>query len=420
MKHFLHYATAIFLLGILLVSCNGTTTEPDRSEPDKNTFTYDVEYADATVFVDSAGVSEYLVSFDEETQTYVFRANIPTLSDIKPGKQLLVFRKGLGEIVTVNTSGNSVTATTKPTTLDKVFKNAMISWDRTIRFNKELVPQVVDRKGMSHIMTPVTADSFDLELEMGEYTYKISWKMLGDDANVYIHVEKKIYEALRARYSLVGKINKFSTSSTITMQNSQLTQYQVSNPDVRGTVTMSVNCAGSGNDAVNLELPITLIKVPITVGPLIVMMNIKVQVVVSSIVPPDGSSLIDAKFEYESSTGFSFAGGQIKGLGAVGTYTMEKGNNAQTGASSAVAANFGLGFPRLEFSLFDNTILVPWVQTAMLLGGDYSSGINPCQQAKAQFIGAAGADFSAFGVTLKKNVTLWSVEKVLLKAGVCP
>ena len=414
---------ALFTTCVLfIVGCTpDNPTSPDTggvSGP--NTSKYDVTYTENTVYIDSADAVDAIVTYDKSNQTFTMVASDTNVKKLKAGSQLLVYRKALREVTSVNASGNNVVVQTKPTTLNKVFETASIDWEQTVNFNRDLVPQAIDKKGVAHIMTPVGPDSFNVELEMGDHTYKIAWKMLGDDAKVDLHVERKIAEALRARYSLTGTLHKFKTTASIRMDNGDLQKFQLSNPSVRGDFKMSVNCAGSGNEVINFELPVTLIKVPITVGPLVVVMDVKVQVVINSVVPHDGSSLIDAHFAYESSTGFSFEGGQIKGLGAAGTYKMEKGNTAQTGASTAIAATFGLGFPRLEFKLFDSDIMVPWVQTALLLGGDYAGGVRPCQQAKAQFIGASGVDLKFFGSTLKRNVELWNLEKVLLKAGQCP
>lgn len=411
---------ALVALSFTLFSCTeDSPAGPGPQTPEVSTSRYDVTYTDNTVYLDSAATARVLVDHNADTRTFTFRSDT-ALSHLAVGSQLLVFRKALGEVTSVTQQGSNVIVATKATTLNKVFEDAEIDWEQTVRFDGNMVPQVVDKKGQAHIMTPVGPDSFAVEIEVGDHTYKIFWKMLGDDAQVDLHVEKKIQEALRARYSLSGTLHKFKTTANIRMDNGELVKFELQNPNVKGKFKMTVNCAGSGNEMVNLELPISLIKVPITVGPLIVVMDVKVQVVVQSVVPHDGSSLIDAEFAYESSAGFSFVGGQIKGLGSAGTYKIDKGSKNQTGASTAVAANFGLGFPRLEFKLFDADVMVPWVQTALLLGGDYAGGVRPCQQAKAQFIGASGVDLKLFGHTLKRNVELWKLEKVLLKAGDCP
>jgi len=406
---------------IVLTACTDDPVAPVPSTggTEQPTSTYEVEYTSETVFIDSASTANTFLSVDTSGRIFTFRKSNTTVAQLKAGDQLLVFRKGMGQVASTSTQGEKIVVTTTSTTLNKVIKNANINWEYPVSFDGSFVPQAIDRKGVAHIMTPKTPDSFETEIEWGDFTYKINWKMQGDNAQVEIHVEKKIFEALRARYSMVGTLNKFKTTTNIRMQDGQLVKYELSNPNLKGQFKLSVNCAGSGNDAVNLELPVTLIKVPITVGALVVVMDVRVQVVVNSVVPADGSSLINVDFAYESSTGFSYEGGQIKGLGSSGTYEMNKGTATQTGASTPVAATFGLGFPRLEFKLFDTEVLVPWVQTAMLIGGDFVTGVHPCQQAKAQFIGAAGADLKLFGLTLKKNVQLWNQEKILLKAGDC-
>jgi len=414
-----YFMLALIALLLLLTSCTDTTSTGPTPEVVSSSM-YKVTYTDATVYLDSAAVQRALVAYDPSAQTVTLRAEDPAVAGITAGSQLLIHRTALREVTRVTQHGANLVVETRPTTLDKVYENAEIDWEQTVRFDGNMVPLMVDKSGFSHVMTPVGPDSFQVEVEVGDHTYKIFWKMNGDDAQVDLHVERKISQVLRARYSLTGTLHKFTTKASIRMQNGELQKFELSNPNLKGEFKMSVNCAASGNEAVNLELPVSLIKVPITVGPLVVMMDVKVQVVINSVVPPDGSSLINADFAYESATGFSFVGGQVKGLGSAGSYTITKGANTQTGASSAVAATFGLGFPRLEFKLFNADVLVPWVQTALLLGGDYVSGIHPCQQAKAQFIGASGVDLQLFGHTLKRNVELWKLEKVLLKAGDCP
>jgi hypothetical protein len=100
-----------------------------------------------------------------------------------------------------------------------------------------------------------------------------------------------------------------------------------------------------------------------------------------------------------------------------GNHSMDK-KKAQTGASSAIGVNYGMAFPRLEIGIFDN-IVVPYVQTSFLIGGDYT--FTPaCQQAKSQFIGACGVNFKFLGFSYNAKKTLWQEEKVLLKSGDCP
>jgi hypothetical protein len=154
------------------------------------------------------------------------------------------------------------------------------------------------------------------------------------------------------------------------------------------------------------------------VGPILVMINVKVLFVVNCVVPMDGSAQVDVKFTYNSTAGIKYDGTEVSADASMGDQSMDK-NVAQTGASSAIGVNFGLAFPRLEIGIFDE-VIVPYIQTAFLIGGDYTFGTHPCQQAKSQFIGACGVDFSFLGFEYSANKTLWQKEKVLLKSGDCP
>jgi len=147
-----------------------------------------------------------------------------------------------------------------------------------------------------------------------------------------------------------------------------------------------------------------------------VFINLKVLFVINCVVPVDGSSQVEVKFEYNSTTGIKYNGTEVSADASIGDQSMDK-NKAQTGASSAIGVNFGLAFPRLEIGVFDE-LIVPWIQTAFLIGGDYT--FTPaCQQAKSQFIGACGFDLSFLGFGYSAKKTLWQEEKILLQSGDC-
>lgn len=421
MKHVSRSFLALGLVAVVLLTLAGCTDDPVAPTPTPdapNTSSYTVEYKDGVVVIDSASTDRALVSVDSTRRNLVFRSGDAATSSIVVGKPLLVWRTAMGTVTSITPQGGETRVVLKPTTLPTLYKNASISYDNLVTWDGAAKPVLVDAKGMEHVMTPVGPDSFNVEIEWGDFVYKVDWKMAGENANVTINVEKKVLQGLRARYTLSGTIEKFRTKSTIQITNGATTEYSVENSNIAGDVKLALSVIGSGNDAVNFEFPVTLIKIPVNVGPLVVVVNVRVQVVINAVVPPDGSSLIEAQFKYNSGTGFKFSQGNILGLGGAGEHKEEK-IKAQTGASTPIGVNFGIGFPRLEFKLFDADVLVPWMQTALLVGGDFTTGVHPCQMMKTQFIGAAGVDMQMLGITLKRNTTLWTMEKVHLKAGDC-
>ncbi len=415
----MRYILTTLLFTAVLIGCDSDPTAPLPTQPDApNSNTYVAEYQSGVVVLDSMETHRAVVWVDSTKRAIGLKNGDAALQRIQVGRPLVVWGTAMGMVTAITPVGQRTNVSLAPTTLPKVFKNATIAYDQLVRWQGTARPVMVDAKGVEHVMTPVGPDSFTVELEWGDFTYKVEWKMNGDNANVTIHVEKKVFQALRARYTLAGTIQKFRTRSSMKIVDGVATEYTVENSNVAGDVKLALSVTGSGNDAVNFEFPVTLIKIPVQVGPLVVVVNVRVQVVINAVVPPDGSSLIETAFSYNTSTGFSYKAGTILGIGSGGNAKQEK-VRAQTGASTPIAVNFGMGFPRLEFKLFDADVLVPWVQTALLIGGDFTTGVHPCQTMKSQFIGAAGIDMQMLGITLKRNTTLWSMEKVHLKTGDC-
>lgn len=408
------------LVSVIVFGCGTTEPTTPSSQPwNPTTGAYTAEYTDNTVYLDSGDVAKLLISTDSATRELRLSNTDPRIRALTPGTNVLVWRTAMGEVTSVRTEGSTTFVRTKATPLINVLKNAAVSYDHSVEWNAQsMAPTLVDKRGEHHVMTPVGRDSFDLELEWGDFTYKILWVMKGDNARVLITAEKKILQGLRARYTLDGTLSRFRTKSTMVIVDRTTTEYSVENTELKGDFAMIVNCLGSGNDAVNFEWPITLVKVPISVGPLVIVMNVRVQVVINAVVPPDGASLIEVRFTYDSDNGVRYANGQLFGLGGAGSHT-EENIKAQTGASTPMGVNFGLGFPRLEFKLYDQDVLVPWIQTAMLVGGDFTTGVKPCQTMKTSFIGSAGVDMQMLGITLKRTIPLWNIEKVHLKSGIC-
>ncbi|NJL71867.1 MAG: hypothetical protein HC888_09780 [Candidatus Competibacteraceae bacterium] len=123
------------------------------------------------------------------------------------------------------------------------------------------------------------------------------------------------------------------------------------------------------------------------------------------------------QFTYNSDLGFSYDGTTVQAGGRMGDVTF--GNAVhQTGASNAISANFGIGYPRVSMDIAGGT-LVGWAQTAFLVGGSFTF-MPACQTADAQFIGSAGYDLGILGVQLASgSKKLFEQKKELLRAGQC-
>jgi len=385
----------------------------NKSQDDE--FVFDVEWTPETVYFDEDALSD-LEKIDSADFRYYFDDSNADAAALTAGDVLVIYGLALRKVTSISNTGGQIVVETEYAALNDAISDGTVSWDYGVNFTSDLQPEMsID--GQIHKFKRTSDDSFSISTKIGSFDYKITMKFKGDKAEVTQEIEKSVGGDVKVKFACEGVIEQFRTRNKIVYKNSELTEYEYDNKGLKGELTVSLTAAGSGKDKINFEFPTTLISYPFMVGPIPVKVNVKVFFVAEAVVPPEGSAQVSAKFTYNSETGVSYSlGGEVKASGDKGSYTIKK-KKAQTGAAGAIGINFGLGFPRLEVGVF-GSLLVPWVHTAFLVGGDYTF-MPACQQAKAAYIGACGYDFSILGYEKKGIKTLWNEEEILLQSGDC-
>jgi hypothetical protein len=407
-----------FLLSSILVFLIfNTCKKEDQVTPANHDHTvYNVTLTENTVYIDSIAV-ESITQIDTADYAYYFESNDPAIADLQVGNILLIHGLALRRVTNISQIGSETRIETAYATLNEAIRDGEISWNKEIRFNEGVVP-IVDMNGEPIQYKSATSDGYEFEFKYGDYTYKIKFSFSETRADVDFEISKDLVNPVKAKFTAKGFIEKFYSNTEMQFENSKLTKFNQSNQNMKGELTLNLTVAGSGRDEITFKLPVVLLKFPILVGSIPASINLKVLFVINCVVPVDGSSQVEAKFSYNSTTGAKYDGLTVSADASVGEYNIEKTSTPQTGASSAIAANFGLAFPRLEVAVFNNNI-VPWIQTAFLIGGDFT--FTPaCQQAKSMYIGACGLDLSFLGFGYSADHTFWKEEKVFLQTAECP
>ena len=414
MKTKLLSLVCIALLSIF-TSCSKDDDTFNNKGSRKSEGNFDATFTKETVYFDSSETDKGVVSIDEERNIYKFRNTSEKAKQLKKGDIVLIHGKAFGKANKVTNQGNEIIVEAIEATLDELIEDGTIEWATYCDFQPgtQFKAQMGDE-----IYEPSFRAGNDVKFDFnyGDCKYTIVMDMKKESADVKLEVEKKIGSAVKGKFTAEGKISSFSSENKIVYKKSKLTNFSNSNTNLQGELTLSITVAGSGNDAVNLNMPVILGAYPLMVGPIPTVIKLKIQIVINAVVPLDGSAQVSAKFKYDSQTGFSYDGVTPQVKGKIGSYSIDKGIT-ETGASSAIAVNFGIGFPRIEVGIF-NSVVVPWVQTAFLIGGDYTA-FPACRQARAQFIGSCGIDFSFLGFKHSENKNIWSQEQVLFKTGDC-
>jgi len=411
MKHLLWSLVSIVFLFLF----GGCQKDDPIPLPSDESIVYDVAYTDNTVFIDSLDIQS-LVRIDEANYIYYFESSEPKISDLEVNDILLIYGLALRRVTGITQSGSETRVETAYATLNEAIRDGDISWNKEISFHNSIIPEV-QMKGKNMEMKSATADGYEFEYPYGDFTYRIKFTFTDTKADVEFEIAKDLAGSVTAKFLARGFIENFYSSTEMKFENNKLTKFEQSNPGMQGELLLNLTVAGSGRDVITFDFPVVLLKFLFTAGPIPVTINLKVLFVFNCSVPVDGSSQVEVKFNYNSTTGVQYNGTTVSANASMGDQSMDK-NIAQTGASTAIAANFGLAFPRLEIGVFED-VIVPWIHTAFLIGGDYT--FNPaCQQAKSQFIGACGLDLSFLGFNYNANTVLWQEEKILLQSGDCP
>ncbi len=414
MKYINLSLAAVFVF-LLFNTCEKDDNESQPSDNQEN-LVYDVTLTDNTVFIDSLQVSS-LVKVDTADYIYYFTGSDPKITNLQVDDILFIYGLALRRVTDITYIGDTTRVETGYATLNEAIRDGEISWNKEINFSKGVIP-VVQMKGENIPYKSTGSDDFEFEFKYGDYKYRIKFTFNDTAANVEFEITKELAKAVTAKFLATGSIENFYSKTEMKFTDSKLTEFGQKNSNISGNLTLKLIVAGSGRDNIAFDFPVVLLKFPMIVGGMPVIINVKVLFVINCVVPVDGSSQVEVKFTYNSTTGIKYEGTQVSADASIGERDMEEGRTPQTGASSAIGANFGLAFPRLEIGMFGEKV-VPWIQTAFLIGGDYTF-TPPCQQARSQFIGACGIDFSFYGLGLKVEKTLWKEEKVLLQTAECP
>jgi len=94
-----------------------------------------VVMAPGVVVVNAATVAADLVSVSSDGGTFVFKSPASTLSQLAPGKVMLLQGYTVAVVASVSRSGSRLTVTTRPAALTDIFKTANISFSQPIDFS---------------------------------------------------------------------------------------------------------------------------------------------------------------------------------------------------------------------------------------------------------------------------------------------
>lgn len=399
--------------------------------------TFDVTYAEDTVVTDGAALVE--VAGNRLT----LDASMVE-ADLAAGDVLLIAGRHLGRVTSATTDGDTVVVETEPASLADAVEDGTVAWDVPITFDAaQIVEQgsgqaidgtmpTVRLAGLSMVgtdgrvteipsdtMTVAQGGSVDWEYSEGDQTYKFRLTPQGDQLGIKVQVTKGGSGSETLAYTADGTIGSLRAVAEGEFADGELSSLSVQNRQLAGDLELSISAAGSGFGAIDFELPGVMLKYVVLVGPVPVTIGISTKVIGNISVPNEASARASSRFSYRGDAGFSYDGSDVEvDANMAGMNLDPDAADSAANIGNAVDAQFGVAFPRVEVSVFDQ-LLVPYIHTGMVVGSSLSWG-PVCKRAYVRLVVEAGYDFKVLGTTLTSDkIVLAENERRTAQEG-CP
>ena len=235
----------------------------------------------------------------------------------------------------------------------------------------------------------------------GSYTYTLDIAPTSGSAQVKVEVKKVSSHGATARFTFGGTLSQGRATGQVVVQGGQTQRFDYNNRGLQGTIDLDFAVSGDSVQDFSFAYPEPFVRFPIQVGPVPILVTLKLQVATRIQVPLSfrASATLRTRFQYSGDTGFEYVGRSFKNNSTMPAPVLGPSNaDAAALIGGPVDAQIRLGIPRAEFGLFGNTI-VPFLRVELFAGTQLYWG-PVCKTAKVQYMITAGADLQFLGQPL--------------------
>jgi hypothetical protein len=224
-----------------------------------------------------------------------------------------------------------------------------------------------------------------------------------DQATVGIQVKQPADGDASLGFTAEGTIGSMRSVASAEYSENELRTFELNQNDVAADIDLEIAAAGARDGNIEWEFPGLMFKYVIFAGPVPVTLAFNTKLIGAVTVPSvEGSATGKATFNYRADTGFSYGGSDVAVNASVGDQPLQP-DSADSGAKPGqpVDLQFGAAFPRLEISVFEQT-LIPYVEFGMTMGSRLTWG-PLCKSSYVRMVINAGYDFEIMGVNLASD-----------------
>lgn len=404
LKYFKHRClVALLLWSCALAHAGDEEIFRDRFEPGPVSTSFDVAWSSDTELLEGDAV-DALISIDASGEVFTF--STAALDDagisLVPGKVMVLEGISLRRTDSVNTSGGTTVVSTSQASLNEAIDSGEMAWELDVGFNELATAEVLlaDRGiGCSPAYNP-DEETVTFECSFDDYTMRLTLTRGTNSSSIQYQVIKGDEEDTNASFTGTGVLTNFDSGGSASFSGGELESFRHDASDAQMDINITLAAAGSGSNDLNYEVPFPVIRIPFTVGPIPMSIDIGVQFVAVLEVPAQfsASATATADFRYRGDTGFTYEGSSVDTSATINDHEFSNGAfDSAAPIGVQVDAGFGIAFPRVSLNVL--TSEVAWLHTGFILQSHLFWG-PVCKEGLAKLVVEGGYKLEILGVEL--------------------
>jgi len=395
-----HSFFALAISFFLISSCSDSTSENSEPEPEQPSFgNFDAELGERTQYLGNETTKDALIDEDEESYSYTFSSSVLRDAGISlsEGDILLLEGKALRKVRAVTESEGELVVETDFAGLNEAFRNADVDVSTNIDFTETVAEKYAIEYDGKLLKPNVAKDGG------GEWSYEL------DDVTVEGTLEtetNKAKIALLVKYDtgdvsgamkVTSTIENLKNETAFRIEDHETKSFLFNNPGLKGSLDIEFIMAGGNSSETIWEPPMPAVIIPFTIGPIPVVFKMGTVYIYKLDLDADGTATYNTSFSYNGDIGLQVEDSEFTPMldGGMKKPAADGVEGNAAGFGGTVTGQFGVGLPKISFSMFGETV-VPYLMQEFYALASYT--FPTCTKLSSKYEVNAGIDMKLFGL----------------------
>lgn len=401
----LHYSfLAVFISLFLITACSDSGSmglepeaEPEPEQPLPENF--NAELGERTKYLETQTAGDAIISEDEESYTYTFSSDVlnDTGISLSAGDILLLEGRALRKVRSVTESDGELRVETDFAGLNEAFRNADIDVSTAIDFTETVAEKYAIEYDGKLLKPNVAKDGGgEWSYELGNVTVEGTLETETNKATIALLVKYDTGDVSGAM-KVTSTIENVQNQTAFRIEDHETKSFRFHNPGMKGSVEIEFIMAGGNSSETIWEPPMPAVIIPFTIGPIPVVFKMGTIYVYKLDLGADGTASYNTSFSYDGDIGLQVEDSEFTPMleGGIKNPSAADVEGNAAGFGGTVTGQFGVGLPKISFSMFGETV-VPYLMQEFYTLASYT--FPTCTKLESRYEVNAGIDMKLFGL----------------------